>query len=124
MRRIIKLSKIEFYLDYSEDVPNVNFDNCEPTIVKNYGKGWRLPTLEELQYIRSLKIELNLFPDLNIRDDYWTSTKDIPDYIPEPEPHEQLDLRWYYQVRFIKPFGDPFLCNVEYYGNILPVRDI
>jgi len=43
MSRIIKLGKIEAYIDYPEDVVNTHWDLVEEKIKNNYGKGWRLP---------------------------------------------------------------------------------
>jgi hypothetical protein len=128
MGRIIKIGHIEAQIDEPGDVLNIYWDECEPYILKNYGKGWRLPTLEELQYIRSLKYDLGVFPNMNTEDDYWTSTEGVPDYIPDRNDFEN-DLRFYYQVRFDKSnpsrnYDRGFICHVDYYGNILPVRDI
>ena len=126
MGRIIKIGHIEAQIDEPGDVLNVYWDNCESYILKNYGKGWRLPTLEELRYIRFLKIDLGIFPNFDMEDDYWTSTSGIPEYIPDRNEYGNV-RRWYYQIRFEKysPYTDyGFLCHVDYYGNILPVRDI
>ena len=128
MGRIIKIGHIEAQIDEPGDVLHVYWDNCESYILKNYGKGWRLPTLEELQYIRSLKIDLGFFPNFDAEDDYWTSTPGILDYIPDRNEFGN-DLRWYYQVRFDKSnpshnYDRGFICHVDYYGNILPVKDI
>jgi hypothetical protein len=129
MGRIVKLSKIEFHLDYPEDVPHCLFDEIEYTILKNYGKGWRLPTLEELIYIRSIMKDFDALKGINREDDYWTSTEGTPDYIPTIGDTDVFpeDSEWFYQVRFIDGFSDysdEYLCNDTYYGNVLPVRDI
>lgn len=127
MGKIIKLGKIEAYMDNPEDVINIYWDSTKEKIEKNYGKGWRLPTMEELLYIRNLSLEFGIFSDFNKEDDYWTSTPGEPDYIPDRNEFGD-DLRWFYQVRMPNNENDSyqkgFLCHVAYYGNILPVRDI
>jgi hypothetical protein len=132
MGRILKLGHIEINVDNPIDVPNVYWDRIEKSIADRYGKGWRLPTLEELQYIREIKDKLNLLFNLNVDDDYWTSTSGQPDYIPDRNEFEE-DYRWFYQVRMQdEPFSGNtqrninkgFLCHASYYGNILPVKDI
>jgi len=132
MGRILKLGHIEINIDNPIDVPNVYWDRIEKSIADRYGKGWRLPTLEELQYIREIKDKLNLLFNLNVDDDYWTSTSGQPDYIPDRNEFEE-DYRWFYQVRMQdEPFSGNtqrninkgFLCHASYYGNILPVKDI
>ena len=132
MGRILKLGHIEINIDNPIDVPNVYWDNIEKSISHHYGKGWRLPTLEELQYIREIKDKLNLLFDLNVDDDYWTSTSGEPDYIPDRNEFEE-DYRWFYQVRMQdepssgntqRNINKGFLCHASYYGNILPVKDI
>jgi hypothetical protein len=132
MGRILKLGHIKINVDNPIDVPNVYWDRIEKSIADRYGKGWRLPTLEELQYIREIKDKLNLLFNLNVDDDYWTSTSGQPDYIPDRNEFEE-DYRWFYQVRMQdEPFSGNtqrninkgFLCHASYYGNILPVKDI
>jgi hypothetical protein len=132
MGRILKLGHIKINIDNPIDVPNVYWDRIEKSIADRYGKGWRLPTLEELQYIREIKDKLNLLFNLNVDDDYWTSTSGQPDYIPDRNEFEE-DYRWFYQVRMQdEPFSGNtqrninkgFLCHASYYGNILPVKDI
>jgi hypothetical protein len=132
MGRILKLGHIEINIDNPIDVPNVYWDRIEKSILDRYGKGWRLPTLEELQYIREIKDKLNLLFDLNVDDDYWTSTSGEPDYIPDRNEFEE-DYRWFYQVRMQdepssgntqRNINKGFLCHASYYGNILPVKDI
>jgi hypothetical protein len=128
MNRILKLGHIEINIDNPMDVPNVYWDRIEKSILDHYGKGWRLPTLDELHYIRGVKDKLNLLFNLNADDDYWTSTPGVPDYIPDRNEFEE-DYRWFYQVRMYDchpshPYTKGFLCHVSYYGNILPVRDI
>ena len=133
MGKILNLGHIEVNIDNPIDVPNVYWDNIEKSISNHYGKGWRLPTLDELQYIRELKAKLNLLLDLNMDDDdYWTSTSGEPDYIPDRNEFEE-DHRWFYQVRMQdEPFSgraqrdinQGFLCHASYYGNVLPVKDI
>jgi len=132
MGRILKLGHIKINVDNPIDVPNVYWDRIEKLIADRYGKGWRLPTLEELQYIREIKDKLNLLFNLNVDDDYWTSTSGQPDYIPDRNEFEE-DYRWFYQVRMQdEPFSGNtqrninkgFLCHASYYGNILPVKDI
>jgi len=125
MNRILKLGHIEINMDNPMDVPNVYWDRIEKSILDHYGKGWRLPILDELQYIRSVKDKLNLLFNLNVDDDYWTSTPGVPDYIPDRNEFEE-DYRWFYQVGMYDchPYTQEFLCHVSYYGNILPVRDI
>ena len=127
MGKIIKLGKIEAYIDEPEDVINTYWDLTAEKIKNNYEKGWRLPTLEELKYIKSLCDELDVFLDLNSEDDYWTSTPGEPDYIPDRNEFGG-DFRWFYQVRMPNNKNDSyqkgFLCHVDYYGNVLPVRDI
>jgi hypothetical protein len=132
MGRILKLGHIKINIDNPIDVPNVYWDRIEKSIADRYGKGWRLPTLEELQYIREIKDKLNLLFNLNVNDDYWTSTSGQPDYIPDRNEFEE-DYRWFYQVRMQdEPFSGNtqrninkgFLCHASYYGNILPVKDI
>jgi hypothetical protein len=129
MGRIIKLSKIEFYLDYPEDVPHCRFEEIEYIILKNYGKGWRLPALEELIYIRSIVEDFDALKGINRKDDYWTSTEGTPERMRVIVDEDGLpeDSKWFYQVRFIGGFSDysdEYLCNDTYYGNVLPVRDI
>ena len=132
MSRILKLGNIEINIDNPMDVPNVYWDNIEKSILDNYGKGWRLPTLNELQYVRDIKDKLNLSLDLNKEDDYWTSIPGEPDYIPDRNEFDE-DYRWFYQVRMDdepsagntqRNINKGFLCHVGYYGNILPVKDI
>ena len=132
MGRILKLGHIKINVDNPIDVPNVYWDRIEKLIADRYGKGWRLPTLEELQYIREIKDKLNLLFNLNVDDDYWTSTSGQPDYIPDRNEFEE-DYRWFYQVRMQdepsftntqRNINKAFLCHVGYYGNILPVKDI
>jgi len=132
MGKILNLGHIEVNIDNPIDVPNVYWDNIEKSISDHYGKGWRLPTLDELQYIRELKAELNLLLGLNMDDDYWTSTSGEPDYIPDRNEFEE-DYRWFYQVRMQdEPYSGNtqrninkgFLCHASYYGNVLPVKDI
>jgi hypothetical protein len=129
MGRILKLGHIKINIDNPIDVPNVYWDRIEKSIADRYGKGWRLPTLDELQYIRELKYKLNLLLDLNMDDDYWTSTPGDPGYIPDRNEFEE-DYRWFYQVRMEdEPYSGVdinkgFLCHASYYGNILPVKDI
>jgi hypothetical protein len=132
MGRILKLGHIKINIDNPIDVPNVYWDRIEKSIADRYGKGWRLPTLEELQYIREIKDKLNLLFNLNVDDDYWTSTPGDPGYIPDRNEFEE-DYRWFYQVRMQdEPFSGNtqrninkgFLCHASYYGNILPVKDI
>lgn len=132
MNRILKLGHIEINIDNPIEVPNVYWDRIEKSILDHYGKGWRLPTLEELQYIREIKDKLNLLFPLNLDDDYWTSTPGEPDYIPDRNEFEE-DYRWFYQVRMDdepsagntqRNINKGFLCHVGYYGNILPVKDI
>ena len=127
MSRIIKIGHIEALIDYPEDVINTYWDLAGEKIEKNYGKGWRLPTVEELLYIRNLSLEFGIFSDFNTEDDYWTSTPGEPDYIPDRNEFGD-DLRWFYQVRMpstkYKPYEKGFISHVDYYGNILPVRDI
>jgi hypothetical protein len=132
MGKILNLGHIEVNIDNPIDVPNVYWDNIEKSISNHYGKGWRLPTLDELQYIRELKAELNLLLGLNMDDDYWTSTSGEPDYIPDRNEFEE-DYRWFYQVRMQdEPYSGNtqrninkgFLCHASYYGNVLPVKDI
>lgn len=127
MGRIVKLSNIEFYIEVPRKVPNVYWDLSEETVKNTYGKDWRIPTLEELEYIKSLSDELGIFLDFNREDDYWTSTPGEPDYIPDRNEFG-LDHRWFYQVRMDnkdnRTIGKKFLYHVGYYGNILPVRDI
>jgi hypothetical protein len=118
MGRIIKLSKIEFLLENPENVKPVIFDEIEEIIDGYRGDGWRLPTIEELLYIRSLLIDLDLIKELISVDDYWSSTEGtVTDYNP-PDP------RWFYQLRFQKNPSPKFLSHVGYTGNVLPVRDI
>lgn len=128
MGKIVKLSNIEFYIESSRKVPNVYWDLAEETVKNTYGKDWRIPTLEELEYIKSLSNQLDIFPDFNKEDDYWTSTPGEPDYIPADHNEFGGDLRWFYQVRIPEDknyyYQKGFLCHVDYYGNILPVRDI
>ena len=132
MNRILKLGHIEINIDNPMDVQTVYWDNIEKSILDNYGKGWRLPTLNELQYVRDIKDKLNLSLYLNKEDDYWTSTPGEPDYIPDRNEFEE-DYRWFYQVRMDdepsagnvqRNINKGFLCHVAYYGNILPVKDI
>lgn len=132
MGKILNLGHIKVNIDNPIDVPNVYWDNIEKSISNHYGKGWRLPTLDELQYIRELKAELNLLLGLNMDDDYWTSTSGEPDYIPDRNEFEE-DYRWFYQVRMQdEPYSGNtqrninkgFLCHASYYGNVLPVKDI
>ena len=131
MSRIIKIGHIEALIDYPEDVVNTHWDLAEEKIKNNYGKGWRLPTVEELLYIKDLSLEFGIFSDFNVDDDYWTSKSGEPGYIPDRNEFDE-DFRWFYQVRMpnnkhLRGSEDSqkeFLCHVDYYGNILPVRDI
>lgn len=125
MGRILKLGHIEAYIDYPEDVINCYWDLAKEKIEKNYGKGWRLPTSEELLYIENLRSYLGIIQNINVDDDYWTSTPGEPDYIPDRNEFNE-DYRWFYQVSMNNtPFRQKAsICHVDYYGNILPVRDI
>jgi hypothetical protein len=129
MGQIIKLGQIEAYIDEPEDVTNTPWDNANVLIPKYYGKEWRLPTLEELEYIKDLKLNLGILKNLDKLDDYWSSTPTMALYVPEDDEEYETynsDPRWFYQVRIEKsPYKiKPFICHVSYYGNILPVRDI
>ena len=126
--RILKLGHIEACITWG-NVINVYWDDIEKAIEKEYGKGWRLPTLEELLYIRNLEIDLGMLMEFDLGDEYWTSTPGTPEYIPDRNEFGE-DLRWFYQVRMEHEnprnidYSRGFLCHVDYYGNILPVRDI
>lgn len=130
MGRIIKLGHIEAYIDEPEDVSNTTWDDANSLIPKYYGKEWRLPSLEEFEYIRDLNLNLKILKDLDKTDDYWTSTPGMQLYVPEDDEEYGIymkDPRWFYQVRIPRSnsdFPSKFICHVSYYGNILPIRDI